>query len=70
MAGKADWIWVDTFTMNPLSYHDWVLLKQNGYKICFVSPELQGQPEKKKAYREELQKAGISLDAICTDVEL
>ena len=70
MAGKADWVWVDTFTRNPMSSHDWALLKKNGYKICFVSPELQGQPEKKGTYLNELEKAGIELDAICTDVEL
>ena len=69
MAEKAKWIWVDTFTTNPLDKNTYELLKKLNYKICFVSPELQGQPEKKEKYLKELEEEGITLDAICTDVE-
>ena len=37
-----------------------------GYKLCFVSPELQGQPEKLEIYKKQLIKENIIFDAICT----
>lgn len=67
MQGKAGWVWVDTFNKNPMSQYDWALLKSLGYKICFVSPELQGQPEKREEYLKYFEKTGVKLDAICTD---
>lgn len=65
MAGKCKWVWVDTFTKNPLRKEIADEMHSLGYKICFVSPELQGQPELKEKYLNEVKN---EVDAICTDI--
>ena len=66
MAGKADWVWVDCFTKIPLDYDGYLELKELGYKLCFVSPELEGQEEKIPAYRKYIEEQRIVFDAVCT----
>lgn len=68
MAGKAEWVWVDCFSRLPIdkeSYHE---LKSMGYRLCMVSPELEGQPEKLSLYREYLLREGIVMDAVCSKI--
>lgn len=62
--GKAEWIWVDCFTKNVLTPTVYHYLKQH-FKICIVSPELQGHPldwinDFKQSF------ANFEIDAICT----
>jgi hypothetical protein len=38
----VDWVWVDCFTRFPLSKEDADRLLQAEFKLCLVSPELQG----------------------------
>lgn len=66
MQGKIQWVWVDCFSMLPLDKDIYKKIKELGYKICIVSPELQGQPEKMVEYKEQLRKENIQPDAICT----
>lgn len=66
MAGKVDWIWVDTFTKLPLDKSTYNFIKEMGYKICLVSPELQLQPEKLVIYAEQIRMEHMRFDAICT----
>lgn len=68
MKGKLDWVWVDCFTKLPIDNESYKLLKSAGFKICLVSPELQGQGEKIFEYKEYLAKEEIFFDAICTKV--
>ena len=68
MAGKADWVWVDCFTRLPIDRESYQELKQLGYKLCLVSSELEGQPEKIEQYRDFLAEEGIVMDAVCTKV--
>lgn len=68
MSGKVDWIWVDTFTKLPMDYQTYQEMKKLGYKVCLVSPDLQGQPEKLKQYAEHIEAEQIEFDAICTKV--
>jgi hypothetical protein len=68
MVGKVEWIWVDCFSKLPITYENYKLLKNNGFKFCLVSPELQGQNEKLEYYKKYLQDEGIFFDAICTKV--
>ena len=68
MVGKVEWIWVDCFSKLPITYENYKLLKNNGFKFCLVSPELQGQNEKLESYKQYLQDEGIVFDAICTKV--
>lgn len=68
LAGKVDWVWVDCFTRFPLDAMDGRRLKDAGFKLCLVSPELQGRqaeteiPELIALLRER----GIVADAVCT----
>lgn len=65
MAGKANWVWVDTFNKNPLTLDITKEIHDLGYKICFVSPELQGQPLFREAYLREAE--NFDVEAVCTD---
>lgn len=69
MAGKARWVWVDTFTRIPLDKEGLSYLKGLGYHTCLVSPELQGQPEKTEAYARQVQKECLEFDAVCTKLK-
>jgi len=68
LAGKANWVWVDCFTRFPLSVDDASRLKQAGFKLCLVSPELQGRDASSEipALMELLGERGIEADAVCT----
>jgi hypothetical protein len=66
LKGKIDWIWVDCFTCLPIDINVFKIFKENGFKLCFVSPELQGQKEKIEEYKKYLNNNGIMFDAICT----
>ena len=68
LSNMIDWVWVDCFTKFPLNAHDANKLIDSGFKLCFVSPELQGRTE--RSYIAEFQKKikllGIKGDAVCT----
>lgn len=68
LAGKVDWIWVDCFNHFPLSTIDAVRLKAAGFKLCLVSPELQGRNAETEipALIRLLDSLDISADAVCT----
>ncbi|CAK0769728.1 Glycerophosphodiester phosphodiesterase [Azospirillaceae bacterium] len=68
LAGRIDWVWVDCFTRFPLDYDNGERLRLAGFKLCLVSPELQGRPEAKEiaAIRRILDEEGIKIDAVCT----
>lgn len=68
LAGKVDWVWVDCFSRFPLSGADAARLQQAGFKLCLVSPELQGRPADAEipALRSLLAERGIVADAVCT----
>ncbi len=66
MKNKIDWVWVDCFSILPLNKMVYSKLKELNYKICVVSPELQGQPEKIEEYGRYMADNGIVPDAVCT----
>ncbi len=66
MSGNAEWVWVDCFTKCPLTKENYAELKQLNYKICIVSPELQGRQDDVEEYARELLSLGVTPDAICT----
>lgn len=68
MKGKIKWVWVDCFSKLPLNNSIYKQIKKMDYKLCFVSPELQGQPEKIEEYFGQIYKEKIYFDAICTKV--
>lgn len=66
MKGKVEWVWVDCFTKLPINGKIYKEIKEMGYKLCLVSPELQGQPEKIEEYARQIKDEDIEFDAICT----
>lgn len=68
LAGKVRWIWVDCFTRFPLDGAQAAQLQTAGFKLCLVSPELQGRDAAVEipALRALLQHEGIFADAVCS----
>lgn len=66
MQGRVNWVWVDCFTRLPIDIDSFKILKNAGYQLCLVSPELQGRPDDIFIYKDYLAKQGIIFDAICT----
>lgn len=68
LAGRVDWVWVDCFTHFPLSRESAKRLTDAGFKLCLVSPELQGRNAESEipALAAQLSERGIQPDAICT----
>jgi hypothetical protein len=68
LAGHIDWVWVDCFTRFPLDRNDAERLKAAGFKLCLVSPELQGRndPGEIDAMRQIIDDLGIEIDAVCS----
>jgi hypothetical protein len=64
VAGMVDWVWVDCFTRMPLDADSYRELRRH-FKLCAVSPELQGRPQDSiSEYAEQLRP--FMPDAICT----
>ena len=68
LAGKIDWVWVDCFSRFPLDFHDTQRLKDAGFRLCLVSPELHGRNAEFEIPQLSslLQDRTIKVDAICT----
>lgn len=64
----CNWIWVDCFNINPLTKDNFIIIKNNNFKICVVSPELQGRtkPEDILNLKQSLKDQMIFPDAVCT----
>lgn len=59
------WVWVDCFTLFPLSIENYNIFNCDNKKVCIVSPELQGQIDKIQTYRNDMIQNGIIPNAIC-----
>lgn len=68
LAGKVDWVWVDCFTHFPLSEQNAIRLKDAGFRLCLVSPELQGRVAEIEIPQliSLLKDRNIVADAVCT----
>ena len=67
LAGMVEWVWVDCFTRFPLDRRDADRLQQAGFKLCLVSPELQGRdPREIAQMRALLAGQDIRAEAVCT----
>jgi hypothetical protein len=68
LAGRVSWVWVDCFTRFPLDAATAGRLRGAGFKLCLVSPELQGRNahDEVPALRAFLRREGIAADAVCT----
>lgn len=64
---KLNWVWIDCFTKFPLDFEIYKLLKKNKFKLCIVSPELQGHPNSKCLDLKNFIKSNqMRFDAVCT----
>jgi hypothetical protein len=66
LCGKVCWVWVDCFTRMPLDDSSYNKLREAGFKLCLVSPELQSQPGELLPYKNNISKRGWKFDAVCT----
>lgn len=68
LKGKIDWVWVDCFNYFPLSEQDFMALKAAGFRLCLVSPELQGRNAEIEIplLAGLLKERNIEPDAVCT----
>ena len=69
LQGKVDWLWIDCFSKFPLTKVQLDILRNQGrFKLCFVSPELQGRKDKNSiiSLRKKIESFGIKGDAVCT----
>ena len=64
-ADKANWVWVDCFTYLPMDGGIYKQLKEAGFKICLVSPELQRHSISRiDEFKKQCE--GLGIDAVCT----
>lgn len=68
LAGDIDWVWVDCFTRFPLDTGDYLRLRNAGFRLCLVSPELHGRDAVSEipAMARLLVDLGMQMDAVCT----
>jgi hypothetical protein len=66
LAGRVDWVWIDTFTKLSLTHGEHEQIKKVGFKTCLVCPERWGRPEDISRYKKYLLKKKIKLDAVMT----
>jgi hypothetical protein len=67
LAGMIRWVWIDVFTHFPLDKKNYDRLKNAGFKLCLVSPELQDLPfEMLETIRAQITHLDMHLDAVCT----
>lgn len=68
LSGQVDWAWIDCFSKFPLDNKQYYQLKEAGYKLCLVSPELQGRLSQDEIVdmAKLLNEHEMVLDAICT----
>ena len=67
-SGIAQWVWVDCFYTYILTEFITNQLRQAGFQICLVSPELQGRPNDIPKYINHLQSNNSMVDAVCTKI--
>ena len=68
LIGKAKWVWVDCFNQFPLTYESTLKLKNAGFNLCLVSPELQGRHDESEIHKifNLFKDWKIKIDAVCT----
>lgn len=68
LAGRAAWVWLDAFTPGlPVHADTLRALRDVGYRICLVSPELHGRDDAEiDTLRGTMAGSGVTVDAVCT----
>lgn len=67
LKGNIDWVWLDCFNGVPLPSKIIAICQEAGFKVCLVSPELQGYKTGNiEKFKTEYQQSNIQIDAVCT----
>jgi len=68
LAGKVNWVWVDCFTHFPLNSTEARRLRNADFRLCLVSPELQGRNAETEIPQlaSQLLDQDIKIDAVCS----
>jgi hypothetical protein len=68
LRGLIDWVWVDVFSKLSLNGSEARSLRNAGFKLCLVSPELQGRWDDEEIYKikNHLNYNQYCFDAVCT----
>lgn len=68
LAERVSWVWLDCFTKFPINGIEASNLRALGFKLCLVSPELQGRDASKEIpiYASLIREEKIEIDAVCT----
>lgn len=68
LAGRLDWVWVDCFSRFPLEAAAAQQLRAAGFRLCIVSPELQGRDAAREIPQlaELLRERRVHPAAVCT----
>lgn len=68
LSKRISWVWLDCFNKFPINKKEFDKLKKADFKICLVSPELQGREpnEEISLFSDIIQKDKLLIDAICT----
>ena len=68
LSGSINWVWVDCFKKFPLTIDVYKQLKNANFKLCVVSPELQGRNDEIEIFNmaKIINKNNMEIDAVCT----
>ena len=67
LKGKLSWVWIDFFTKFPIDFEIYKILKSHNFKLCIVSPELQGHTNSKCLdLKNYIKSNAMYFDAVCT----
>jgi hypothetical protein len=68
LAGLVTWVWLDCFTKFPVEVTEYSALKNAGFKLCLVSPELQGRDADTEIAEMAnfMRENQMVMDAVCT----
>lgn len=66
--GLIEWIWIDSFKTSYEHLKNLTMLNLKSFKLCLVSPELQGRNDEAEVRNliANVRKLNLNLDAICT----
>ena len=72
LAGRVDWVWVDCFSRFPLDRAGWERLRDAGFRLCLVSPELVGRASESEilVLRRMFETWGVEPDAVCAKLAM
>lgn len=68
LKGLVKWVWVDCFSTLPLTKENSEIFKKNGFKLCFVSPDLVGREFDIEKYNNFFKLNNIHLHAVCAKI--